>query len=72
MSSEHHSDASHNWLIFFMVCFWLIMGIGLWAIFCYDVNKQDEKPSGGGGHGGMILPHAGEEWAPHAFYWPEA
>ncbi len=71
MSTEHHSDASHNWLIFFMVCFWSIMAIGLWAIFSYDCNAPEAKPSGGG-HGGMIIPKGDEEWAPHAFSFPSA
>lgn len=69
-SSEHHSDSSHNWLIFFMVCFWLIMAIGIWAIFSYNCNAPEPKPSGGG-HGGMILPMDGE-YAPHARVWPRA
>lgn len=69
-SSEHHSDASHNWLVFFFVCFAVIMGIGAWAIFGYKVDAPEPKPSGGG-HGGMILPMDGE-WAPHARIWPTA
>ncbi len=70
MSSTEHSDASHKWLIFFFVCFALIMAIGMWAICCYNVNAPEPKP-GGGGHGGMILPQDGE-YAPHARVWPVA
>lgn len=66
-STEQHNDSSHNWLIFFMVCFWIIMAIGVWAIFSYNCNAPEQKPSGGG-HGGMILPMDGE-YAPHANLW---
>jgi hypothetical protein len=54
-STENQSDPSRNWLIFFVICFWLVMGIGIWAVFCYNCNAPESKP-GGGGHAGMILP----------------
>lgn len=54
-SEQHHTDTSFNWLIFFFVCFAIIMAIGVWAIFCYNCNAPAPQP-GSGGHSGMIMP----------------
>jgi hypothetical protein len=35
MTEETHSDPSGRWLIFFFVCFIVVMTIGGWAIFNY-------------------------------------
>ncbi len=58
MSAPTHKDPSQTWLIFFFVCFTLVVGmIGLWALLAYHVD-DGTAPAGGGGHGhGMILPH---------------
>ncbi|MCA9803296.1 MAG: hypothetical protein KC777_15100 [Cyanobacteria bacterium HKST-UBA02] len=51
MSSSEHHDSSHNWLIFFFVCFAItVFGIGVWACCCYDPNAVPADESGGG-HG---------------------
>lgn len=63
MSDGTHSDISLKWLTFFFVCFILIWTISLIAIFTYNANAPEPKPSGGG-HGGMILPQDGQ-YAPH-------
>ena len=63
MTEGTHSDVSGKWLTFFFVCFILVMTIGLFAIFTYNCNAPEAKPSGGG-HGGMILPQDGR-YAPH-------
>jgi hypothetical protein len=70
MSEEAHSDASRTWLIIFFVCFVITMAIGGFAIFTYNANAPEAKPSGGG-HGGMILPMDGQ-YAPHARVYPVA
>lgn len=63
--SEAHSDTATKWLAFFFVCFAIaIFGIGLWAAFNYNVQDAQKPPGGGGGHG-MILPMDGD-YAPHA------
>lgn len=65
MSDATHKDPSQGWLIFFMVCFVLVVfGIGLVARFTYDANAPEPKGPSGGGHG-MILPQDGD-YAPHA------
>jgi len=62
MSETAHKDPSSNWLIFFFVCFALVM-LGIVIFFARDINKeQPAKPAGG--HGGMILPIDGQ-YAPH-------
>lgn len=69
MTEKAHHDTSHAWLIFFMVCFAItVLGIGVWALCCYDVNKKPAAPTGG--HG-MILPMDGD-YAPHAAKLPVA
>ena len=55
MTTETHSKANEYWLMFFFVCFVIVLvGIGLVAAFTYDVNAPEKAPAGGG-HG-MILP----------------
>ncbi|MBS1992003.1 MAG: hypothetical protein JSS86_00510 [Cyanobacteria bacterium SZAS LIN-2] len=50
MSAEPHQDPSQKWLIFFFCCFASsVLAIGVWAMFCYDVNKV-EAPVAAGGH----------------------
>lgn len=53
MSESGHDNSANKWLTFFMVCFALTMAIGIWAIFTYNVNAPEAKPSGGG-HGYII------------------
>lgn len=55
MAEKTHSDVSRNWLVFFFVCFVVVMGIGLVAIFTYNANAPVVKPAAGE-HGSMILP----------------
>ncbi len=60
MSEVAHSNTSAKWLAFFFVCFSIaIFGIGLWALFFYDVKEAQKSPAeqagGGGGHS-MRLP----------------
>jgi len=54
MSDSAHSNTSQQWLIFFFVCFASsVLAIGLWAAFCYDVDKAQLPPgaeSSAGGH----------------------
>lgn len=70
MSESAHHDTSHNWLIFFFVCFGMVMlGIGIWAATNYKVDAVDQAEPAGG-HG-MILPMDGE-YAPHAIRLPIA
>jgi len=53
MTVSEHQDPSNRWLIFFFVCFALIL-IGIVVFFARDVNKEPEvKPASGGAHGGM-------------------
>ena len=57
---EEHKDPSFTWLIFFFVCFALVM-IGIVVFFARDINKESEvKVAPGGAHGGMILPSDGK------------
>ncbi len=57
---EEHKDPSFTWLIFFFVCFSLIM-IGIVIFFARDINKEPQvKVQPGGAHGGMILPSDGQ------------
>ncbi len=54
MGAATHKDPSRNWLIFFFICFGLVVfAIGVFAAFTYNVNAPEVAPSGG--HG-MILP----------------
>ncbi len=64
MTESAHKDPSSNWLIFFFVCFALVM-LGIVIFFARDINKeQQNKPAPGGAHGGMILPTDGH-YAPY-------
>lgn len=56
-------DWNKFFLYFFFICFIFTMSVGAVAIFTYDANAPEKKPSGGGGHG-MILPQDGQ-YAPH-------
>lgn len=67
--ATHEHDSSPRWLLFFFVCFVIVMAIGLVAIFTYDANAPEAPAAGGGGHGSMLLPMDGE-YAPHARIWP--
>ncbi len=58
MSEGDHADSSLKWLSFFFVCFVIVMAIGAFAIFTYNVNAPEPKPAGGGHHG-MLLPEDG-------------
>jgi hypothetical protein len=60
--AAHEHDSSPRWLVFFFVCFVIVMAIGLVAIFTYDANAPEQAPAGGG-HGSMILP-SDREYAP--------
>jgi hypothetical protein len=51
MSEQAHNDPSKGWLIFFFVCFsGCVLAIGVWAAFCYDVNKAEPVQVSGGHH----------------------
>lgn len=63
-----HNKQLDAWFKAFFTMFWLVMAIGIYAIFNYKVDAPEPKPGGGGGHG-MILPQDGE-YAPHARSWP--
>jgi hypothetical protein len=62
-AGESHFDWSRFFLIFFFICFVLVMTIGIYAIFFYNANAPEPAPSGGA-HSGMILP-GDEKYAPH-------
>jgi hypothetical protein len=48
---SEHKDPSRTWLVFFFVCFIVsVVGIGVWASMCYNVNAPE--PAATGGHGG--------------------
>lgn len=68
MSSAKHVDPSSQWLVFFFVCFGLVM-LGIVLFFARDFNSQQTPAPASGGHGGMILPQDGE-YAPHVFRLP--
>lgn len=59
MTDTAHRDPSFNWLIFFFVCFALVM-IGIVVFFARDINKEPEFKAAPGGHGSMILPNDGK------------
>lgn len=65
-----HNKTLDAWFKTFVTIFWLVMAIGIYALFTYKVDAPEPKPGGGGGHG-MILPQDGE-YAPHARIWPRA
>lgn len=51
MSAPGHRDPAQGWLIFFFVCFAMVVfGIGVFAKFTYDVDAPEVTTSGGGGH----------------------
>jgi hypothetical protein len=51
MSVPGHRDPAQGWLIFFFVCFAMVVfGLGVFANFTYDVNAPDVPAAGGGGH----------------------
>ena len=70
MSAGKHSDASSKWLVFFFVCFAIVL-LGIVIFFARDYNSQQSQAPSSGGHGGMILPQDGE-YAPHAQRLPVA
>ena len=55
MTETGHKDPSQRWLIFFFICFALVL-IGIVVFFARDINKEPEVKPSGGAHGGMILP----------------
>ena len=59
VAHTEHKDPSWSWLIFFFVCFALIM-IGIVVFFARDINKEPEVKVAPGAHGGMILPSDGK------------
>jgi hypothetical protein len=61
--TTEHKDPSFRWLIFFFVCFALVM-IGIVVFFARDINNESEVKVAPGGHGSMILPMDGQ-YAPH-------
>jgi len=51
MSAPGHRDPAQGWLIFFFVCFAMVVfGLGIFAKFTYDVDAPDVPAAGGGGH----------------------
>jgi len=50
----HHKDPSQGWLIFFFVCFGIVL-LGIVIFFARDVNNQGDAPAESGGHHGMII-----------------
>lgn len=68
MAEVSRSNGSLGWLMFFFVCFILVMSIGAFAIFTYDANAPEPQP-GSGAHGGMILPQDGQ-YAPNVRVYP--
>lgn len=51
MSAGEHNDPAKGWLIFFFVCFAIVIfGIGVFAKFTYDVNAPEPTAAAGGGH----------------------
>ena len=48
-----HRDPSNGWLIFFFVCFAIVL-IGIAVFFARDINKE---PAPDAAKGSMILPH---------------
>jgi uncharacterized membrane protein len=52
MTASEHQDPSKRWLIFFFVCFALVL-IGIVVFFARDINNEPEvKPAAGSAHGG--------------------
>ena len=67
MSEAHHKDPSKRWLVFFFVCFALVVfGIGFYNSITYkadsDNPNQPLPATDGTAKKGMMLP----EQAPHA------
>jgi hypothetical protein len=54
-ANESTFDWSRFFLIFFFICFVIVMTIGLFAIFTYNANAPEPSP-GGPAHGGMLVP----------------
>jgi hypothetical protein len=52
----HHKDPAQGWLIFFFVCFGIVL-LGIVIFFARDVNDQSNAPAESGGHHGMIIVH---------------
>ncbi|HEY9758509.1 MAG TPA: hypothetical protein V6C97_25310 [Oculatellaceae cyanobacterium] len=51
----HHKDPSSKWLVFFFVCFGMVVfAIGVFAAFTYNANAPEAAPEGG--HHGMVMP----------------
>ena len=61
MTETAHKDPASNWLIFFFVCFALIM-LGIVIFFARDINKE-EPLKAAPAHGGMIMP-TDDKYAP--------
>jgi hypothetical protein len=55
MTTSEHKDPSNLLLIFFFVCFAIIL-LGIVIFFARDINKDSELKPGSEGHGSMILP----------------
>ena len=70
MAEASGSDGSLGWLMFFSVCFILVMSIGAFAIFTYNANAPEPKPASGA-HGSMILPGDGQ-YAPNVRIYRQA
>lgn len=55
MTENEHSDVSGAWLIFFFVCFGIVvLGIGVYTAINSSTNPPETKPSGG--HSRLTLP----------------
>jgi hypothetical protein len=50
MSEAAESKVSVRWLVFFFICYVLIMAIGGFAIFNYHCNEPEAAPAAGGHH----------------------
>ncbi len=64
MTETEHKDPASNWLIFFFVCFGIVL-LGIVIFFARDINKE-EPAKVAPAHGGMILPTDGK-YAPHIY-----
>lgn len=67
MSHADGFDWNKFFLVLFFFCFIIVMSVGAVAIFTYNANAP-QPSSGGGAHGGMLLPQDGQ-YAPHVKLW---
>jgi hypothetical protein len=50
-----HKDPSSSWLIFFFVCFALVL-LGIVFFFARDINSETPSKPSAGEHGSMLFP----------------